>query len=137
MGWEGRNKRSLSLNSNSILQLSSSAQYEFFLSSSKSKSIPSCNNLLSSHPCLITRIANLSQPRLSLPSPRQVAHLRTLPSIRERCSKVFQLAEKDQLDYFQYNKEKMSDVVEFCSGIIKVSILLHDKQLSTLVRPFH
>lgn len=47
------------------------------------------------------------------------------------------MAEKDQLDYFQYNKEKMSDVVEFCSGIIKVSILLHDKQLSTLVQPFH
>lgn len=50
----------------------------------------------------------------------QTAYLRTLPAIRERCSRVFKLAEQNKLEYFDYHPEKEKDVVEFCINIIKV-----------------
>ncbi|TFL03729.1 DUF1688-domain-containing protein [Pterulicium gracile] len=49
----------------------------------------------------------------------QTAYLRTLPAIRERCSRVFKLAEQNKLEYFDYHPEKEKDVVEFCINIIK------------------
>jgi hypothetical protein len=47
-------------------------------------------------------------------------YLRTLPSIRERCSKVFALGQQGKLEYFTYHEEKEKDIVEYCSSIIKV-----------------
>ena len=54
-------------------------------------------------------------------SPAQTAtYLRTLPAIRERCSRVHDLAMKGKLDYFDYYPEKEADVSSFCIGIMKV-----------------
>ncbi|KAG9082062.1 hypothetical protein FRC06_005261, partial [Ceratobasidium sp. 370] len=47
-----------------------------------------------------------------------VAYLRTLPSIRERCSRVHALAQEGKLEYFDYHPEKEGEVVKFCAGII-------------------
>jgi Protein of unknown function (DUF1688) len=54
-------------------------------------------------------------------SPAQrVAYLQTLPAIRERCGRVYQLAELGKLEHFDYHPEKESDVVDFCIEIIQV-----------------
>lgn len=61
---------------------------------------------------------NFGQPL----SPEQTAaYLRTLPAIRERCSKVHELAKKGELQYFKYHPKKENDVAEFCLSIIQVS----------------
>jgi hypothetical protein len=50
-----------------------------------------------------------------------VAYIRSLPAIRERCSKVYKLAENDQLDHWTLHPDKEDDVVEYCARIIEVS----------------
>lgn len=49
-----------------------------------------------------------------------IAYLRTLPSIRERCSRVHDLAKQGKLEYFDYHPEREEEVVKFCAEIIKV-----------------
>jgi hypothetical protein len=56
------------------------------------------------------------------------AYLRTLPAIRERCGRVFELAEKGQLEYFDYHPEKEAGVAAFCAEIIQVR-KAHEMQL--------
>ncbi|KAJ7482024.1 hypothetical protein FB451DRAFT_1338457 [Mycena latifolia] len=52
--------------------------------------------------------------------PAQTAeYLRTLPAIRERCTRVFDLAKEGKLQYFDYHPEKEDDVTSFCVDIIK------------------
>ncbi|KIL68414.1 hypothetical protein M378DRAFT_8493 [Amanita muscaria Koide BX008] len=46
-------------------------------------------------------------------------YLRTLPAIRERCSRVFELAKADRLQYITYKPEKEADVVDFCISLLK------------------
>lgn len=54
-------------------------------------------------------------------SPEATAkYLRTLPAIRERCGRVYDLAKKGQLQYFDYHPEREPDVTAFCIDIIKV-----------------
>ena len=66
-----------------------------------------------------TRTMNLG---VTHTSPAQTAaYLRTLPAIRERCSRVHGLASKGKLEYFDYHPEKEADVSKFCIGIMKVS----------------
>jgi len=48
-------------------------------------------------------------------------YLRTLPSIRERCSRVHELAQRGGLEYFEYNADNEKDVTEYCLKIIQVS----------------
>ncbi|KAL5520644.1 hypothetical protein ACEPAF_2645 [Sanghuangporus sanghuang] len=50
---------------------------------------------------------------------QKIAYLRTLPSIRERCSKVHALATQNKLHYFEYHPEKEEDAVVFCLDIIQ------------------
>lgn len=58
---------------------------------------------------------------IALDSPAQTAaYLRTLPAIRERCGRVHALAQKGELEYFEYHPEKESDAAAFCVNIIKV-----------------
>ncbi|KAF9515938.1 hypothetical protein BS47DRAFT_1371927 [Hydnum rufescens UP504] len=53
-------------------------------------------------------------------SPAQrVAYLQTLPAIRERCGRVYELAKLGKLEHFDYHPEKESDVVDFCIEIIQ------------------
>ena len=57
---------------------------------------------------------------LSFSSPSQTAaYLRTLPAIRERCSRVHALAVEGKLNYFDYHPEKEADAVAFCIEIMK------------------
>ncbi|KAF7332599.1 hypothetical protein MKEN_00142700 [Mycena kentingensis (nom. inval.)] len=52
--------------------------------------------------------------------PAQIAaYLRTLPAIRERCTRVFELAKEGKLEYFEYHPEKERDVAAYCVDIIK------------------
>ena len=52
----------------------------------------------------------------------QISYLRSLPSIRERCTRVHELAKQGRLEYFDYHPEKEDEVVKFCIGIIQVSV---------------
>ncbi|KAJ7723000.1 hypothetical protein DFH07DRAFT_897748 [Mycena maculata] len=47
------------------------------------------------------------------------AYLRTLPAIRERCTRVFELAKQGKLQYFEYHPENEDKVTAFCVDIIK------------------
>ncbi|RDB28169.1 Uracil catabolism protein 4 [Hypsizygus marmoreus] len=49
----------------------------------------------------------------------KAAYLRTLPAIRERCGRVFELAKEGKLQYFDYHPEKEEDVAKFCIEIMK------------------
>ncbi|KAI0694138.1 DUF1688-domain-containing protein [Cytidiella melzeri] len=46
------------------------------------------------------------------------SYLRTLPAIRERCSRVHALAKQGKLQYFEYHPEKEDTVATFCIDII-------------------
>lgn len=71
-----------------------------------------------------------------IPLEQTAAYLRTLPAIRERCSRVFQLAKAGNLEYFDYHPEKEADAAAFCAEIIKVSesrpTLYSERSLSLL-----
>lgn len=56
----------------------------------------------------------------SLTPEQTAAYLRTLPAIRERCSRVHALAREGKLQYFYYHPEKEDDVASFCIEIMKV-----------------
>jgi len=47
-----------------------------------------------------------------------IAYLRSLPSIRERCGRVFALAEADKLDYWTLDLAQQDKIVEFVCGLI-------------------
>jgi Protein of unknown function (DUF1688) len=51
----------------------------------------------------------------------KAAYLRTLPAIRERCQRVYELAKEGKLQYFDYHPEKEADVATFCVEVMKVS----------------
>jgi hypothetical protein len=55
-----------------------------------------------------------------IPLEQKAAYLRTLPAIRERCQRVFELAKEGKLEFFDYHPEKEEDVVAFCVEIMKV-----------------
>ncbi|KAF8896632.1 hypothetical protein BD779DRAFT_1496964 [Infundibulicybe gibba] len=54
-----------------------------------------------------------------LSSNQKAAYLRTLPSIRERCGRVFELAKEGKLEYFDYHPEKESDVAAYCGKAMR------------------
>lgn len=54
----------------------------------------------------------------------KASYLRTLPAIRERCGRVFELAKAGKLDYFDYHADKESNVTDFCLNIIQVSAVI-------------
>ena len=56
------------------------------------------------------------------------AYLRTLPAIRERCSRVHDLATQGKLQFFDYHPEREAEVAAFCLNIIKVCM--------TIMRPW-
>jgi len=59
-----------------------------------------------------------------LSSQDPVEYLRSLASIRARCTKVHDLATKGRLLYFEYHPEKEDEVVEFCKRVIEVRIAI-------------
>jgi hypothetical protein len=56
-----------------------------------------------------------------IPLEQKAAYLRTLPAIRERCRRVFDIAKQGKLEYFDYHPENEPAVTAFCTEIIKVS----------------
>ncbi|KIY69937.1 DUF1688-domain-containing protein [Cylindrobasidium torrendii FP15055 ss-10] len=53
-------------------------------------------------------------------TPQQTAaYLRTLPAVRERCGRVFELAKEGKLQYFDYHPDKEAEVADFCLGLMK------------------
>lgn len=56
----------------------------------------------------------------SLTPEQTAAYLRTLPAIRERCSRVHALAQDGKLEYFEYHPENEDAVASFCIDIMKV-----------------
>ena len=58
-------------------------------------------------------------------TPEQTAsYLRTLPAIRERCSRVHALAQEGKLQYFEYHPEQEDVAAAFCINIMKVLPIL-------------
>ncbi len=54
-------------------------------------------------------------------TPQQTAsYLRTLPAIRERCTRVHELAKQGKLQYFDYHPEQEDAVASFCLDLMKV-----------------
>ncbi|KAJ3784698.1 hypothetical protein GGU10DRAFT_21352 [Lentinula aff. detonsa] len=49
----------------------------------------------------------------------KASYLRTLPAIRERCGRVFELAQAGKLEYFDYHADKEEEVTDFCLNIIQ------------------
>ncbi|KAJ3766899.1 hypothetical protein FB446DRAFT_362403 [Lentinula raphanica] len=49
----------------------------------------------------------------------KASYLRTLPAIRERCGRVFELAKAGKLEYFDYHPDKEEDVTAYCLNIIQ------------------
>ncbi|KAJ3994905.1 hypothetical protein F5050DRAFT_1800477 [Lentinula boryana] len=49
----------------------------------------------------------------------KASYLRTLPAIRERCGRVFELAKAGKLEYFDYHADKEEEVTDFCLNIIQ------------------
>ena len=47
-------------------------------------------------------------------------YLLTLPAIRDRCSRVHDLAKEGKLEYFEYHPENEEKVADFCLQIIQV-----------------
>lgn len=64
-------------------------------------------------------LTDISSPRF------QSEYLQTLPAIRERCTRVFDLAKQGKLEYFDYHPGKESVVIDFCAQIIQVWSLQH------------
>lgn len=48
----------------------------------------------------------------------EVSYLRSLKSVRERCSAVFALAEANKLEFWDLDLSKESEIVDFCAGLI-------------------
>ena len=65
----------------------------------------------------------------SAPTPlaSKAAYLRTLPAIRERCNRVFEIAKKGGLEYFDYHPEQESTVVDYCANIITVRFMCFER----------
>jgi hypothetical protein len=60
----------------------------------------------------------------SLSREQMIEYLRTLPSIRERCGRVHDLARQGRLQYFDYHPENEEIVTDYCIRIIRVRTLL-------------
>ncbi|SGY79567.1 BQ5605_C008g05165 [Microbotryum silenes-dioicae] len=54
-----------------------------------------------------------------MPSVSPVSYLRSLPSIRARCSEVFALAEADQLQYWTLDLSQQPKIVDFVCSLIE------------------
>lgn len=50
----------------------------------------------------------------------KTTYLRSLPSIRERCSKVYEKATQGKLQYFDYHPENESAAVDVCLEVVNV-----------------
>ena len=59
----------------------------------------------------------------SLSREQMIEYLRTLPSIRERCGRVHDLAKQGKLQYFDYHPENEEIVTDYCIRIIRVRTL--------------
>jgi hypothetical protein len=82
------------------------------------------------HLFIIVALTSLDNPPHStmniagiIPLSEKATYLRTLPSIRERCNRVYDLATQGKLQYFDYHSEKEDVAVELCIDIIKVCSL--------------
>ncbi|ORZ06643.1 hypothetical protein BCR42DRAFT_360969 [Absidia repens] len=58
-------------------------------------------------------------------------YLTSLQAVRERCFKVQQIANKNQLDYFDVDIKKMDDVVQFVVSLIKRDYNANPAQMPT------
>jgi len=50
----------------------------------------------------------------------KIAYLRTLPAIRERCSRVYDLAKEQKLQYFEYHPDQETHVAAYCIKLMEV-----------------
>jgi hypothetical protein len=66
-----------------------------------------------------------------------IEYLRTLPSIRERCGRVYGLAKQGKLQYFDYHPEREEDIVNYCIKIIQVPLTPYYHAYSTPFDTFH
>jgi len=53
----------------------------------------------------------------------KVQALRELPSVRERCEKVYKLAQEGKVDHFKLDEGRYDAIIEVCAKAINVSPL--------------
>lgn len=63
-------------------------------------------------------MADTSQRPISATTAETIDYLRSLPAVRERSSKVYELAKSGELDHWDFDEGKLDDVVEFCGGLL-------------------
>jgi hypothetical protein len=51
----------------------------------------------------------------------KVQALRELPSVRERCEKVYKLAQEAKVDHFKLDEGRYDAIIEVCAKAINVS----------------
>ena len=51
----------------------------------------------------------------------KVQALRELPSVRERCGKVYKLAQEGKVDHFKLDEGRYDAIIEVCAKAINVS----------------
>ena len=79
-------------------------------------------------------------PKVDLPRPPDpqldpAGYLRSLVAVRERTKLVFEKALRNDLKHFDADMSKMSDVVTFVTGLIKVRYLLIGTRKALKYRP--
>jgi hypothetical protein len=61
-------------------------------------------------------------PKAPDPNLDAAGYLRSIHSVRERCTLVFEKAKKNDLNHFDVDWDKMDQTVKWVEGIIKVSV---------------
>jgi len=60
----------------------------------------------------------------------KVQALRDLPSVRERCGKVYKLAQEGKVDHFKLDEGRYDAIIEVCAKAINVSQLFLSRALA-------
>jgi len=61
----------------------------------------------------------------------KVQALRELPSVRERCGKVYKLAQEGKVDHFKLDEGRYDAIIEVCAKAINVSQLSRPQQVNS------
>lgn len=66
----------------------------------------------------------------NLTATQSAAYLKGLPSIREQCTRVHDLAKQGLLEHFDYISDRETQVVKYCIDIIQVGLSCLQSPLS-------
>lgn len=56
-------------------------------------------------------------------TPQVITYLRSLEAVRDRSKQVYKLGVDGKLDHWTFDEGKLAHIAEYCSNIIKVSLI--------------